>query len=156
MQEDFLHHHGLELIVQNLQRFALNPATSDSSNADDALEQDSQGIFHTFTIIENLSEIDEEYLLTLCKSTDILTYLSKYVLQPTFDSNKQYACEILSILLQAHGQIRKAFMSLKLAEPRQCDNGVEILLHAIAMYRKKDPQHLDEYVSATFTVELTR
>ena len=52
-----------------------------------------------------------------------------------FDTNKQYASEILSILVQDSVENRKAVGEM---------NGVDILLRQLSVYKKKDPQSGDE------------
>eukprot|EP01035_Chromulina_nebulosa_P018369 gene18369-24066_t len=47
--EEFINQQGVELIIQNLSRL------------DDTSEEDSQGIFQTLSIVENLIDINKEY-----------------------------------------------------------------------------------------------
>src|SRR5436190_5674031 len=58
--------------------------------------------------------------------------------------NKQYATEILAILLQSSSKNRKRFIEL---------NGVDVLLQILSAYRKRDPEKdtdEEEYVENIF------
>lgn len=119
---------GLELIVQNLARL------------DQASEEDSQGVQSSLAVIENLVEIDPEVAVTLCTNTTILKFLLERCKSKTFDANKLYCSEILSILLQADER------TLSLLCNMQGVDGMDELLQCIAVYRKKDVTSADEQV----------
>src|SRR5262245_29600197 len=58
--------------------------------------------------------------------------------------NKQYAAEILAILLQSSSKNRKRFIEL---------DGVDVLLQILSFYRKRDPEKdsdEEEYVENLF------
>lgn len=118
---------GLELIVQNLSRL-------DENN-----EEDAQGVHNSLAIIENLVEINPELSVTLCEKTHILKYLLERLKAKKFDANKLYCSEILSILLQTEQNQRRLCGIAGL-------DGMDLLLQAIAVYRKKEVDALDEQV----------
>ena len=80
---------GLELIIQNLSRL------------DEANKEDATGVYNTLSIIENLIELQESLAIDICEKTHILKYLLIRLRVRTFDTNKLYCSELLSILLQA-------------------------------------------------------
>lgn len=127
---------GLELITQNLLRL------------DDSNEEDSQGVFNTLSILENLVEIKEDMATVIGTSTNIFQYLLNKVRSKKFDGNKLYASEILSILLQPSRKNRLEIGTMTLPDDQSnASNGMDALLQAIAPYRKRQPASLDETVS---------
>ncbi|CDS13681.1 hypothetical protein LRAMOSA05855 [Lichtheimia ramosa] len=113
----------LELLVQNLERL------------DENEEADRQGVFKILGILENLLGLDPQLAERIALKTGFLPWLLKRVQTKGYDSNRGYASEILSILLQDSREIR-----LKLGELE----GIDILLRALSSYRKKDPEDDDE------------
>ncbi|KAI8365389.1 Catenin-beta-like protein [Radiomyces spectabilis] len=113
----------LELLVQNLGRL------------DENEEADRQGIFKLLGIFENLLALDPSLAERIALKTDLLPWLLKRIQTKGFDSNRGYASEILSILLQERRDIR-----LKLSDL----GGVDTLLRALSAYKRKDPQDEDE------------
>ena len=79
------------------------------SRLDETNQEDFNGVQQTLNIIENLVEIDAANAVLVCKQTHILKYLLSRCKNKAFDSNKLYASEILSILLQADEQIQVSF-----------------------------------------------
>ena len=72
---------------------------------------------------------------TVVAKTNILAWLLQRVGAKVFDSNRQYASELLAILLQNSRANR-----LKLGEVE----GVDVLLQVTASYKRKDPKDADE------------
>lgn len=79
----------LDLLVQNMSRL-------DEEEANDRL-----GVFNTLAILENLTGIDVALAETIVQKSTFLPWIMKRLKVKTFDSNKQYCSEILSILLQS-------------------------------------------------------
>lgn len=124
----FLDEQGLELIVQNLSRL------------DERSEEDAQGVYNTLSLIENLIDLVPETVATdLCTRTNILKFLVLRLRPKQFDENKLYASELLSILLN---EDPRNSLSLSLIDL----DGLDELLKAVAMYRKKDPESSGERV----------
>ncbi|KAL8532250.1 hypothetical protein ACS0TY_008743 [Phlomoides rotata] len=114
---------AVELLVQNLAR--LNDSDPDESAA----------IYNTLSTIENLIEVRPSVSELVCEKTKLLKWLLARIKIREFDSNKQYASEILAILLQNSAANQKRFGQM---------NGVDTLLQAVAMYKSKDPKTGDE------------
>lgn len=114
---------ALELLVQNLGK--LSEADSDESAA----------IYSTLSVIENLIEVKPNVSELVCERTKLMKWLLGRIKVKEFDGNKQYASEILAILLQSSVANQK-----RLGQT----NGVDALLQAVAMYKSKDPKSQDE------------
>lgn len=113
----------LELLVQNLLR--LNESDSD----------EMAGAYNTLATIENLIEVRPAVAEMVCERTKLLRWLLGKIKVREFDGNKQYASEILAILLQTSEGNQKRLGAL---------NGVDVVLQAVAMYKSKDPKSSDE------------
>ncbi|KAJ3215401.1 hypothetical protein HDU67_000446 [Dinochytrium kinnereticum] len=115
----------LELLVQNLERF--NEASDETD--------DKQGVFSSLGVLENLVAVDQSIAELAIEKTSLLPWLIKRISMKTFDSNRQYASELLSILLQNSRKNRLAFNEA---------GGVGTLLKAIFYYKRRDPGEPDE------------
>lgn len=78
----------LDLLVSNLSRL------------DETEESDRQGVFHILAVFENLLSFMPPLAEQVGTETSLIPWLLKRVVQDEYDSNKQYASEILAILLQ--------------------------------------------------------
>lgn len=76
------------LLVQNLDRL------------DEKEEADRQGIFKILGIVENLLSLDPALAKPMAVDTQLAPWLLKRIQSKEFDSNRGYASEIISILLQ--------------------------------------------------------
>ncbi|KAJ6364478.1 hypothetical protein OIU76_029434 [Salix suchowensis] len=114
----------LELLVQNLQRL------SDSDDQDEMT-----AVYNTLATVENMIEVEPKVAEMICEKTRVLKWLLAKLKVREFDSNKQYAAEILSILLQNSEANQKKLGQM---------NGVDVVLQAVAMYKSKDPKSGDE------------
>ncbi|KAF9683809.1 hypothetical protein SADUNF_Sadunf04G0052800 [Salix dunnii] len=114
----------LELLVQNLQRL------SDSDDQDEMA-----AVYNTLATVENMIEVEPKVAEMICEKTRVLKWLLGKLKVREFDSNKQYAAEILSILLQNSEANQKRLGQM---------NGVDVVLQAVAMYKSKDPKSGDE------------
>ena len=108
-------------------------------------ESDKAGIYHILGVLENLSS-RSSIILRLGRDTGFIGWLlSRIQMKETIvTQNKQYAAEILAILLQSSPENRTHFMSL---------NGVDLCLQLLSSYRKKDPSkgtEEEEYVENLF------
>lgn len=137
---------GFELLVQNLSRL------------DETSDEDAQGVHNTMGIFENFLELQPDLTVHLCEKTYLLSFLLHRVRTKSFDANKLYCSEILSILLQS--DIRNVRWLSRLptddTEPNVSTqvNGLELLLESIAFYRKKEIESSDEQVmSFLFCIE---
>ncbi|KAK4683965.1 beta-catenin-like protein 1, partial [Tremellales sp. Uapishka_1] len=116
--DELLNNSILDLLVANLSRL------------NEAEETDRQGIFHILGTFENLLSFMPPLAEQIVSSTTLLPWLLKRIEQKAYDSNKQYASEILAILVQQSRENR-----LKMAELQ----GMDLLLRVLSQYRKKDP-----------------
>lgn len=114
----------LELLVQNLQRL------SDSDDQDEMA-----AVYNTLATVENMIEVEPKVAEMICEKTRVFKWLLGKLKVREFDSNKQYAAEILSILLQNSEANQKKLGQM---------NGVDVVLQAVAMYKSKDPKSGDE------------
>ncbi|KAF7726248.1 hypothetical protein EC973_008958 [Apophysomyces ossiformis] len=121
--DELLKNELLELLVQNLERL------------DENEEADRQGVFKILGIVENLLALEPKLAEKIALETETMKWIVNRVQAKGFDSNRAYATEILSILLQESQDIR-----LKLAEI----GGVDMLLRVLSAYKRKDPQDEDE------------
>ncbi|KAJ3160167.1 hypothetical protein HDU86_001003 [Geranomyces michiganensis] len=114
---------ALSLLVQNLNRL------------DETQAEDRQGVFNTLSVLENFIAVDPALSETIVSKTTLLAYLLQRIRSKAFDSNRQYASEMLSVLMQNSRANR-----LKLGEL----GGVDTLLRVLAGYKRRDPQDADE------------
>lgn len=121
--DSLLENNVLELLVQNLHR--LSETDPDEMAA----------IYSTLATIENMIEVKPGVSEMVCERTKLLRWLLSKIRVKEFDSNKQYASEILAILLQNSAPNQKKLGQM---------NGVDVLLQAVAMYKSKDPRSQDE------------
>ncbi|KAL2333165.1 hypothetical protein Fmac_014378 [Flemingia macrophylla] len=114
---------ALELLVQNLHRL------------DDSDPDENAAVYGTLATVENLIEVKPAVAEIVCERTKLLKWLLGRIKVREFDSNKQYASEILAILLQSSTVNQKKLGQM---------NGVDVVLQAVAMYKSKDPKSSDE------------
>jgi len=109
----------LELLMSNLKRL-------DENN-----ESDRSGVYHTLSIMESLAS--QQATADKLGQEKILMWLCNRIKAPEqpLSQNKQYAAEVLQVLLQISQAMRK-----RLAV--QID-GVDLFLQLLAAYRKRDP-----------------
>lgn len=121
--DSLIENNVLELLVQNLQRLS------------DTDPDEMAAVYNTLATIENLIEVKPSAAELVCERTKLLRWLLGRIKVREFDSNKQYASEILAILLQNSTANQKRLGQM---------NGVDVLLQAVAMYKSKDPKTSDE------------
>ncbi|KFX92575.1 hypothetical protein V490_05310 [Pseudogymnoascus sp. VKM F-3557] len=123
----------LDLLTSNLSRF------------DESHESDRAGVYHVLSVLENLAS-QPTHAETIGQDPAVLKYLLARIQKkenPT-TQNKQYAAELLAILLQSASATRVHLLTL---------NGVDTLLQLLAPYRKRDPAHgteEEEFVENVF------
>ncbi len=125
----------LSLLLSNLSRF-------DESN-----EADRSGVYHSLAVLENLAS-QPATSTKVGQEPKILAWLLRRAeaKEQPVSQNKQYAAEILAILLQSSPANRTRLISAEL-------NGVDTLLQLLAPYRKRDPpkdSDEEEYVENVF------
>ncbi|MCJ1350160.1 MAG: hypothetical protein MMC33_000141 [Icmadophila ericetorum] len=115
----------LDLLAQNLSRF------------DEGNESDRNGVYHVLVVLESLasrSSIAESICRADLLLSQLLSRARKAESQVT--QNKQYAAEVLAILLQSSSTNRVKFVE---------KDGIDQFLQLLSPYRKRDPaQGTDE------------
>ncbi|WWC67148.1 uncharacterized protein I206_101055 [Kwoniella pini CBS 10737] len=134
-----------EFIDELLNNSILDLLVSNLSRLNEEEETDSQGVFHILGVFENLLSFMPPLAEQIVSDTNLLPWLLKRIQKKEYDSNKQYASEILAILLQDNRDI-----ILKVGEL----DGMDILLQGLSQYRKKDPSDGEEveYMENLFDV----
>ena len=123
----------VDLLTQNLARL------------DEKNESDREGVYHVLSVVENLlsqTDLPEK----IGQNSNMLEWLLKRVQEKEVQvgQNKQYAAELLAILLQSSRSNRD-----KVAEM----GGVDVTLQLLSVYRRKDPEKdtdEEEYVENLF------
>ncbi|KAL1964533.1 hypothetical protein VTN77DRAFT_6830 [Rasamsonia byssochlamydoides] len=123
----------IELLAQNLSRL-------DESN-----DADKAGVYYILNVLENLAS-QASIAEKIGQDASIMPWLLSRVQQKEtpVSQNKQYAAEILAILLQSSTQNRKKFADM---------DGVDVLLQLLSAYRRRDPEkdsNEEEYVENLF------
>ncbi|KAF6174653.1 hypothetical protein GIB67_006305 [Kingdonia uniflora] len=121
--DSLVENNALELLVQNLGR--LSESDPDEMTA----------VYNTLATIENMIEVKPAVADLVCERTKLLRWLLGKIKVREFDSNKQYASEILAILLQNSNGNQKRLGQM---------NGVDVVLQAVALYKSRDPRSTDE------------
>ncbi|KAK3680812.1 hypothetical protein LTR37_021040 [Vermiconidia calcicola] len=109
----------LELLMSNLARL------------DEDNESDRSGVYHSLAVMEGLAS--QQSVAEKVGQEKILMWLCNRIRKPekTLGQNKQYAAEVLQVLLQSSSLLRK-----RLAVDI---DGVDLFLRLLATYRKRDP-----------------
>lgn len=116
----------IDLLVSNLSR--LNETTTDN---------DRDGVYHILSVLENLLSSPTNHD-TIGANEALLAYLLKRIQTPdpsfraSISQNRQYAGELLAILLQASSKNRTRIAT---------QDGLETILQLLAPYRNHDPEH---------------
>lgn len=113
----------LELLVQNLARL------------DEGDPDESAAVYSTLATFENMIEVRPAVSESVCEKTKLMRWLLTRIKPREFDSNKQYATEILAILLQSSAANQRRLGQM---------NGVDTVLQAVALYKSRDPKSGDE------------
>ncbi|KAI8045371.1 hypothetical protein M5D96_001551 [Drosophila gunungcola] len=111
------------LLVQNLERL------------NEQVKEESDGVHNTLAIVENLTEIDSEFVKEAAEQGLLAWLLKRLRGKSPFDPNKLYCSEILSILIQTENDNRLLLGSL---------DGVDVLLQQLAVYKRHDPGSNEE------------
>ncbi|KAF8398803.1 hypothetical protein HHK36_014663 [Tetracentron sinense] len=121
--DSLIENNALELLVQNLGR--LSETDPDEMTA----------VYNTLATVENMVEVKPAVAELVCERTKLLRWLLSKIKVREFDGNKQYASEILAILLQNSTANQRRLGQM---------NGVDVVLQAVALYKSRDPRSSDE------------
>jgi len=110
----------LDLLMSNLARL------------DETNESDRSGVYHSMAVMESLAS--QQFVAERIGREKVLLWLCNRIRTPekTLGQNKQYAAEVLQVLLQTSPVLRKR-LAVDL-------DGVDLFLQILAAYRKRDPQ----------------
>ncbi|KAK5740808.1 hypothetical protein LTR17_004398 [Elasticomyces elasticus] len=110
----------LELLMSNLARL------------DEGIESDRSGVYHSLAVLESLG--GQRVIAERIGTEKVLTWLCRRLEKPekVTTQNKQYAAEVLQVLLQSSPLLRKR-LALEI-------DGVDLLCQLLAAYRKRDPK----------------
>lgn len=110
----------LGLLLQNFNRL------------DEDNESDRSGVYHSLSLLENLAS-QASTSSRICQETGMIQWLIRRTQrkESPVSQNKQYAAELLAILLQSSEVNRQLFTEA---------SGVDALLQLLSAYRKRDPE----------------
>ena len=133
------------LVDAMLEADLLNLLYENMSRLNEDIESDRAGIYHVLSVLENLSS-RPSIAITVGQKTRLLPWLLSRVRKPetTVSQNKQYAAEILAILLQSSSENCAQIISL---------DGIDAILQLLSPYRKRDPAkgtEEEEYMANLF------
>ncbi|KAH7675885.1 DUF1716 domain-containing protein, partial [Aphelenchoides avenae] len=101
------------------------------------VKDEADAVHNALSVVENILEFRPE-ASDLCVEQGLFQWLlTRATKKSPFDMNKLYASQMLHILLQSTEEARK-----KLTEKV---DGIDLLLRALASYKRHDPQGADEY-----------
>jgi beta-catenin-like protein 1 len=114
-----------QLIDELLNASVLDLLVSNLSRLDEKEESDQQGVFQILGVFENLLSFMPPLSEQIVSETRLLPWLLRRIAVKEYESNKQYASEILSILLQDSRPNVMAFGEL---------DGMETLLMVLSVW----------------------
>ena len=128
----------VELAVNNISR--LN---------EDTEEQERSGVYHTLSLIENLLSLAPVLSSSMAEQTELIPWLLKRLQRmpsskekaedASMAQNRQYAAELLAILLQGSELGREARVRFGK------EKGIEGCLKVLSAFRKRDPAGAEEH-----------
>lgn len=123
----------LELLMSNLARL------------DEEHDSDRSGVYHSLAVMESLAS--QQTVAEKIGQEKVLLWLCNRVRKPekVVSQNKQYAAEVLQVLLQSSPVLRRRLV-VDL-------DGADLFLQILAAYRKRDPpkdSHEEEYAENIF------
>ncbi|KAI2602526.1 DUF1716-domain-containing protein [Hypoxylon sp. NC1633] len=124
----------LGLLVSNLERL------------DEEQEVDRSGVYFALSVVENLCGGQTVTAEQVAEHDNLLRWMLRRIQarEATVSQNKQYAAEVLAILVQTSSKNRRKLASLGAAD---------IMLQLVASYRKRDPEkggEEEEYMENLF------
>jgi beta-catenin-like protein 1 len=120
-----------ELVDAMVEADLLDLLVSNFGRLNEANESDLIGVYHALSVLENLAST-VSLAEKIGRDTAVLKWLLERIQkrESPVSQNKQYAAEVLAILLQSSAANRRTFCE---------QNGVDLLLQLLAVYRKRDP-----------------
>ncbi|KAK4443493.1 beta-catenin-like protein 1 [Podospora aff. communis PSN243] len=120
------------LVDALLEADLLGLLVSNFGRLDETQEADRAGVYHALGVVENLCSRSDT-AETVGKDEELLRWLLERAgkSEKPVSQNKQYAAEILAILVQSSAANRRRLAGL---------NAVDEMLQLVAAYRKRDPE----------------
>lgn len=118
---------------------------SNLARLDEENDGDRSGVYHSLAVMESLAS--QQSVAEKIGKKKVLLWLCNRVRKPEklLGQNKQYAAEVLQVLLQSSPLLRRR-LAMDL-------DGVDLFLQILAAYRKRDPpkdSHEEEYAENLF------
>lgn len=114
---------------------------------DESVPEEAAAVYNALSVLENAAELRSEMAAAAAAHPGLLEWMIQRVRpKAEADGNKQYTAEVLTVLLQAGGEVsRKRFVEV---------NGVELMLRAVAQYKSREPETAEEeeFVENAFDV----
>ncbi|CAI4230042.1 unnamed protein product [Auanema sp. JU1783] len=125
-----------ELIESLAKGRIIESFTTSFERLNESNKDDGDAIHNALSVVENMIDFRQE-TTEECVNQGLFNWVLKRACRKdSFDANQAYASEILALLLQISDQAKK-----KLTENV---DGIDMLLRALAVYKRIDPVHLDE------------
>jgi beta-catenin-like protein 1 len=140
-----LENDALKMLAERIKTLNMN---------EDEDEEEATAVYRALSIVENMVELRPTIADAVVKETRLLQWLVGQLNPKTeVDSNKQYVCEIVSILAAASDEARTALIERN-SSKSSAATLLDKILQAIAPYRTKDAQGVDEeeYVENLFNI----
>jgi beta-catenin-like protein 1 len=96
---------------------------------DETVKEESDAVHNIFSIFENLTEFRPECCIEIAEQ-GLIQWILKRLKVKSYDANKLYCSEVLSILLQSTNENRILLGSL---------DGIDVMLQQLAIYKRHDP-----------------
>ncbi|XGW22845.1 hypothetical protein V3C99_005235 [Haemonchus contortus] len=103
---------------------------------DEKVKDDADAIHNALSVVENMIDFRPETAEDCVNQNLFLWLLRRACQKGQFDANKMYASELIALLLQLSEAAKR-----KLTEKV---DGIDMLLRALAAYKRHDPENLDE------------
>eukprot|EP00092_Neocalanus_flemingeri_P011894 GFUD01012826.1.p1 GENE.GFUD01012826.1~~GFUD01012826.1.p1 ORF type:complete len:595 (+),score=183.59 GFUD01012826.1:60-1844(+) len=127
---------GAEVLVDSLlENQVLSLLAANLTRLDETVKEEFEGVHNTLAVIENILEFRPEASSKVATVGFLLWIVRKLKVKVPYDSNKLYASEILSILLQDCPDNRVLFGEI---------GALDSLLQQLAFYKRHDPAAAEE------------
>ena len=119
------------LVAALLDADLLDLLMSDLTRLDEDNDSDRSGVYHSLSVVESLA--GQQPVAEKIGTEKVMTWLCNRIRKPEkqISQNKQYAAEVLQVLLQSSPLLRRR-LAVDL-------DGVDLFLQLLAAYRKRDP-----------------
>ncbi|CAO4360535.1 unnamed protein product [Caenorhabditis nigoni] len=128
---------GAEELIESLKSGSIITTLSACvERLDESIKDEADGVHNALGVIDNMVGFRVEITEDCVKHGFMVWLLKRCFQKGAFDANKMFASELLSVILQSSDNA-KAKLTEKV-------DGIDILLRAIAVFKKNDPASVDE------------